>query len=231
MSLATKNAVVTGASRGIGRATAIALAGDGAAVALLARSSEALAEVAHAIEAAGGRAVAITCDVASSESVRAAADAVHQSLGAVDVLVNNAGTVLRKSLAETSDDEWRDQLAVNLDGPFYAIRAFASDLISRRGRIINIASIAGRQGTPMLSGYCASKHALVGLTRALAEELREHGVAVNAVCPGSVDTDMLRRGLPGAEPDMTPDDIAATVLFLAARAPAALTGSCVDVFG
>jgi NAD(P)-dependent dehydrogenase (short-subunit alcohol dehydrogenase family) len=109
-------------------------------------------------------------------------------------------------------------------------RAFGNDVRSQHGRIINIASIAGRQGTAGLAAYCAAKHAVVGFTRALAIEL--HGVAtVNAICPGSVDTQMLQEGLPGAIPDMTPNDIANTALFLAADAPTALTGSCMDVFG
>jgi NAD(P)-dependent dehydrogenase (short-subunit alcohol dehydrogenase family) len=122
-------------------------------------------------------------------------------------------------------------MAVNLDGVFYVTRAFADDLIARGGRIINIASIAGRQGTPLLASYCASKHGVVGLTRALAEELRGARVAVNAICPGSVDTDMLREGHPGGTANMTADDIARTAMFLAAEAPSALTGSCIDVFG
>jgi 3-oxoacyl-[acyl-carrier protein] reductase len=163
--------------------------------------------------------------------VNAAAKVLRTALGPIDILVNNAGAVLRKRSLEVTDAEWRSVLAVNLDGAFYTTRAFGSDLVAQRGRIINIASIAGRQGTPLLAAYCAAKHGVVGLTRALAEELREAGVCVNAVCPGSVDTAMLRQGMPGATPAMKPDDIARTVLFLAAEAPAALTGTCIDIFG
>jgi len=101
----------------------------------------------------------------------------------------------------------------------------------RQGRIVNVASISGRLGTPGLTAYCAAKHGVVGLTRALAEEIRADGLTVNAICPGSVDTDMLRVGMPGATPNMTPDDIAGVALYLAADAPPAMTGSCVDVFG
>ncbi len=229
--LAGQIAVVTGASRGIGAAIARRFAAEGAAVALLARSTDALAAVRAEIEAAGGRALAVTADVTDTAAVNAAADRVRAELGAPHVLVNNAGAALRRPLAETSDDEWRDVIATNLDGSFRCCRAFATDLAGNRGRIINISSIAGRQGTPLFTAYCAAKHGVVGLTRALAEELRDQGVSVNAICPGSVDTDMLRTAMPGAEPNMSPDDIATTALFLAAEAPDALTGTCIDVFG
>jgi len=126
---------------------------------------------------------------------------------------------------------WRRVLAVNLDGTFYVTRAFLPELTAASGRVINIASIAGREGTPLLAAYCAAKHGVVGLTRALAEELRTAKVSVNAICPGSVDTAMLREGLPGASADMSPDDIARTALFLAHAAPSALTGACIDVYG
>jgi NAD(P)-dependent dehydrogenase (short-subunit alcohol dehydrogenase family) len=101
----------------------------------------------------------------------------------------------------------------------------------KRGRFINVASISGRLGTAGLTAYCAAKHGVVGLTRALAEEVRGDGLSVNAICPGSVDTDMLRVGMPGATPRMTPEQIAQVALFLATDAPPAMTGSCVDVFG
>jgi NAD(P)-dependent dehydrogenase (short-subunit alcohol dehydrogenase family) len=229
--LAGKVAVVTGASRGIGRAIATHFADAGARVALLARSAEALAVASTDIARRGGSAIAVRCDVSQSAEVAAAAAEVRAALGAVDIVVNNAGSVLRKPALDIDDAEWRRVLAVNLDGTFFVTRAFGPDLVARGGRIINVASIAGRQGTPLLTAYCAAKHAVVGFTRALAEELRGAKVAVNAICPGSVDTEMLREGLPGVAPDMTPDDIARTALFLAAEAPQALTGACIDVFG
>ena len=227
-----KVAVVTGASRGIGRAIAGRLAGAGADLVLFARNRADLDRAAGEIgDLHGSSPLTVSVDVSDSRAVANAAARVQAERGAIDILVNNAGEVLRKPFATITDDEWRLIMAVNLDGAFYCTRAFASDLIARRGRVINIASIAGRRGTAMLTAYCAAKHGLVGLTRALAEEFRDHGVAVNAICPGSVDTSMLRRGLPDAEPLMAPDDVAATCLFLAAAAPPALTGSCVDLFG
>ena len=130
-----------------------------------------------------------------------------------------------------SDAQWAHVMAVNANGTFYVTRAFLPELVREHGRIINIASRAGREGTPPLAAYCAAKHAVVGFTRSLALELRAARVSVNAICPGSVDTEMLRTGLPDASPDMTPDDIAKTVEFLAVSAPSALTGTCIDVFG
>jgi len=226
--LAGGTAVVTGASRGIGRAIALRLAEAGADVALWARSADALAEVAAAI---GPRARAFVVDVADSVAVQRAADEVRRTMPPVRTVVNNAGSVLRKSTAEITDDEWRSVMAINADGTFFVTRAFLGDLTRTGGRIINISSRAGREGTPLLASYCAAKHAVVGFTRALAEELRAAKVSVNAICPGSVDTAMLREGLPDARPDMTPDEIARTAVWLAVDAPDALTGSCIDVFG
>lgn len=233
--LAGATVVVTGASRGIGRASALRLAEAGAELALWARDGAALQRVADEIRAAGGRAEPYVCDVTDSAAVDRAAELVRRAHAPVAVVVNNAGAVLRKPTVEIQDHDWRRVMAVNLDGTFHVTRAFLPDLVRAGeragGRIINISSIAGREGTALLAGYCAAKHAVIGLTRALAEELRTAKVSVNAICPGSVDTVMLREGMPGASPDMSPDDIARTVLFLACAAPSALTGSCIDVFG
>ena len=229
--LAGTTAVVTGASRGIGRAIALRLAEAGAEVALWARDQTALRAVATEITAAKGKARAIMVDVTDANAVDRAAELVRATMPAVRTVVNNAGAVLRKSTEAITDDEWRRVMAVNLDGTFYVTRAFLPDLERTQGRVINIASRAGREGTALLAAYCAAKHGVVGLTRALAEELRAGKVCVNAICPGSVDTAMLREGLPDASPDMTPDDIARTAMFLAHGAPAALTGACIDVYG
>jgi len=229
--LAGASAVVTGASRGIGRAIALRLAEAGAEVALWARDQAALRSVASEISAAKGKARAIVCDVSDPDAVNAAAQLVRATMPPLRVVVNNAGVVLRKSVESIEDPEWRRVMATNLDGTFFVTRAFLPALTHNGGRVINIASISGREGTALLSAYCAAKHGVVGLTRALAEELRAAKVSVNAVCPGSVDTAMLREGMPGARPDMSPDDVAKTVLFLAVQAPPALTGACIDIFG
>jgi NAD(P)-dependent dehydrogenase (short-subunit alcohol dehydrogenase family) len=228
-------AIVTGASRGIGRAIAHRIAHAGADVALWARDAGALQQVAAEIASFGGRAQAIVVDVSDSAAVNRAADLVRGTMPPVRVVVNNAGAVLRKPTIAISDAEWRRVMAVNVDGTFHVTRAFLVDLTRNGGRVINIASRAGREGTPLLAAYCAAKHAVVGLTRALAEELRAAKVSVNAICPGSVDTAMLREGLPGAVPAMSPDDIANAAVYLASPppygAPDAITGSCLDIYG
>ncbi len=212
-----KIAVVTGASRGIGQATGRLLAEAGARVVGCAR---------HAT----GDTVA--CDVGNAADVdRFVADVLNR-LGPPDVLVNNAGIAARGRLDETPIQTWDAVMDTNLRGTFLVTRGFLPAMRARgAGRIINVASISGRQGTANLTAYCAAKHGVVGMTRALAEEVREEGIAVNAVCPGSVDTEMLRVGMPGAKPDMSPADVANVIIYLAAYAPLALTGSCVDVFG
>jgi NAD(P)-dependent dehydrogenase (short-subunit alcohol dehydrogenase family) len=170
--------------------------------------------------------------VRSASDVARFRDAVLAEFGPPDVLINNAGIVARARLADLDEAVWHDVLGANLTGTFLVTRAFLPTMERKgAGRIINVASIAGRQGTPMLSAYCAAKHGVVGLTRALAEELRPAGIPVNAVCPGSVDTDMLAIGMPGGKPAMTPADVASVALYLAAEAPQAMTGSCLDVFG
>ena len=210
-------AVVTGASRGIGRAIAEALARAGAIVAGCSL---------HGAEST------VRCDVRSPSDVARFARQVETQHGAADILINNAGTVARAPLASLEEAAWDEVIGSNLKGTYLVSRAFLPGMLARGGgRIVNISSISGRQGTAGLTAYCAAKHGVVGFTRALAEEVRGAGIAVNAVCPGSVDTDMLRIGMPGAKPQMSPEDVAGVVLYLVAEAPPALTGSCVDVFG
>lgn len=233
MTLSGRTAVVTGGGRGIGRAIALELAGAGARVAVAARTAEEIGAVAREIGARGGAARAIRCDVSKADDVRELFHVAALELGPVDVLVNNAGVAVRRSLADLEEVDWDRTLDVNLKGAYLcsraALRGPAGMLGRRAGRIVNVGSISGTLGTPQLTAYCASKWGLTGLTKALAEELRESGVFVAAVLPGSVDTDMLRGS--GFAPAMQPADVAKVVAFLCGEAPFAMTGAAVEQFG
>jgi NAD(P)-dependent dehydrogenase (short-subunit alcohol dehydrogenase family) len=225
-------AVVTGASRGIGRSIAALFAKSGARVAGCALGTHAGSFLDDLSVDERSRCLHAACDVRVPGDILRFRDEVRTVLGATDILVNNAGVVARESAATMALATWNDVLASNLTGTFLVSQAFLPAMQSCRGaRIINVSSIAGRTGTPLLSAYCAAKHGVVGLTRALAEELRDDGIAVNAICPGSVDTEMLKQGMPGGTPKMTVEEVARVALFLAVDAPSALTGACIDVFG
>jgi 3-oxoacyl-[acyl-carrier protein] reductase len=229
VSFAPEVAVVTGASRGIGRATAIALARRGIRVALASRSRGALDSVRKEI---GGGAISIETDVSSESSVAVMVERTARELGPVDLLVNNAGTLARAPLSELDTASWDRVLDVNLRGAFLCTRAVLPSMVERgRGRIVNVSSISGKLGTPLLTAYCASKWGLLGFSLAAAEELRPKGIQVFAVCPGSVNTEMLQQGLPGAKPDMEPEDVASVIVYLGTEAPDAMTGAALDVFG
>ncbi|HEY7818260.1 MAG TPA: SDR family oxidoreductase, partial [Vicinamibacteria bacterium] len=200
-------AIVTGASRGIGRATALALARKGFSVGLAARSADALLALESEIRDMGGRALSILTDVSDEASVGAMVGTASRDLGPIDLLVNNAGTLIRAPVTETDSAGWDHVLGVNLKGAFLCTRAVLPSMIERRrGRIVNVSSISGKLGTPLLSAYCASKWGLLGFSLAAAEELKAQGVQVFSVCPGSVNTEMLQQGIPGAKPDMEPED-------------------------
>ena len=186
-------ALVTGGSRGIGRAICLGLAARGVAVAVnYVSNPEAAQEVVAAVEAAGGRGLAVQADVGTYEQVEAMVAQVLAHFGRVDILVNNAGIILRDPLLETSPDDWHRVFAVNVDGTFYCTQAVASHMVERGGggQIINISSINSAIGIARRSCYAATKGAIEAFTRVVALELAPHGIQVNVIAPGITETDM-----------------------------------------
>jgi 3-oxoacyl-[acyl-carrier protein] reductase len=215
-------ALITGASRGIGRATAMRLAADGRPVALMARSGDALDEVAAAIGAGGGRASVVACDVTEPRQVEAALGAIRERLGPVRVLVNNAGAFLDCPIEQMTPAAWARVLAVNVTASFFLTRAVWPDMVAGGGGVIvNIASKAAVQGYAGQAAYCASKAGMLGWARVAAIEGRPHGIRVHSICPGGVDTEFiagtaLAERLAG-QVMMRPEDVAEVVAFCVSR--------------
>jgi 2-deoxy-D-gluconate 3-dehydrogenase len=186
-----KVAIVTGGGRGLGRAISLALAEQGASVELAGRSLEPLAETVSAIQATKGKAVAHQCDVTEESNINDLVDLVVGKHGRIDILINNAGTIVRRPAIETTSEEWRRTVDINLGGTWFAcVAAGRRMLAARSGKIVNIASTAGAGGRAGMAAYCATKAGVINLTRALAVEWAPQGVYVNAIAPGQFDTDM-----------------------------------------
>ena len=253
MRLEGKVALVTGGGRGIGRAIALALARAGADVAVTARSVAEIEAVAREIRALGRKAAALPADVGDRFQVDASVETAGQSLGPVQILVNNAGMAVSAKLGDIDDPLWDRHLRVNLTGAFYASRAALPGMLAAGwGRIVNVASVTGRQGYPYVAAYVASKHGLLGLTRALALEVVQTGITVNAICPGYVATDLTwesaRRiqaktgrsydeavqSLAAFSPQrrlIEPEEVAAIAVYLASEEARGVTGQAWNVDG
>lgn len=237
-------ALVTGASSGIGRHLAEVLAASGARVALAARRADRLAELAREIEARGGQALPLACDVTQQASIKTAIATAEAQFGPLSILVNNAGVVVSKPLFEHSEEDWDHVVDTNLKGCWLVAREFAHHLVGlgRPGRIINIASVLGFRTIGRVPAYCAAKAGLLHLTHVLAMELARYGILVNALAPGYVETDFNReffqtpagKALIGRIPlkriGQAPD-LDGALLFLAAPASAYVTGAVISVDG
>jgi NAD(P)-dependent dehydrogenase (short-subunit alcohol dehydrogenase family) len=226
-------AIVTGASRGIGAATAEAIAAAGAHVVLAARDRDALAAVARRIEAAGGQATPVPTDVSKSGDVEHLFASAGET-GPPAALVCAAGVLTSAPFDETTRDIWEETLGVNLTGSFLCCRAaFTAMRAAGEGRIVNIASLSGVYATekfPGLAAYNVSKYGVIGLTEAIAVEGREHGISAICVSPGAVDTQMLRKANPQLRPGLTPGDVAELILALLDSPLAPASGANIPLF-
>ncbi|MBN62692.1 MAG: 3-oxoacyl-[acyl-carrier-protein] reductase [Gemmatimonadetes bacterium] len=238
-----KVALVTGGSRGIGRAIALRLGQEGADVAVCARNVEAAGEVASEIEGLGRKCLVRACDVADAEQAGALIAATIEELGQLDILVNNAGVTRDNLLMRMKEEDWDEVLAINLKGAFNCARAAVRPMLKARGgRIVNITSVVGLQGNAGQVNYAASKAGLIGLTKSLARELASRGITANAVAPGLVpETGMTGELAAEVQQQMlsavplgragTPEDVAHAVAFLASEQAAYITGQVLAVDG
>lgn len=253
MELLGKVALVTGGGRGIGRAIAVALAEAGADLAVVARSADEIAETASLVEGLGRKALALPLNVGDSVAVERAVSEVQEALGPISVLVNNAGVAPSLKFQETTDDLWARTMQVNMSGAFFFCRNVLPGMLAQGwGRIINIASTAAKVGYMYNAAYVVSKHGMLGLTRALALEVAKRGITVNAVCPGFVETDIVktavanlvaktgrseedaRKTLAGMSPQgrlINPEEIASCVRYLASEAARGINGQGIVIDG
>ena len=234
MDLTGRVALITGAGRGIGRAIALVFARDGARVAVTGRTKERRDRVAEEIVAGGGEALSFALDVTKADQVSDAMREVISAWGQIDILVNNAGVIIGNTpIWATTVEDWDTIMNVDLRGLFLCCHAVIPHMMERReGIIINLGSASGRRADESYGAYTAAKWGVVGYTISLARSLRPHGIRVNGINPGWVDTDMSRALNPAGDPQWsTPEEIAQAALFLATKAPRDMTGQFIDVFG
>jgi 3-oxoacyl-[acyl-carrier protein] reductase len=240
--LSGQTAIVTGASRGIGKAIALRLAAAGAKVACVARSADKLKETADAITAAGGTAEVHPCDVIDSSAVTKLVEDLAEKWGGLDIVVNNAGITKDTLIPRMEDEQWDAVIATNLKSVFLFTRAASLIMMRKRsGRIINISSVSGLMGNPGQSNYSASKAGVIGFTRTVAQELASRKVTVNAVCPGFIASEMTAAMGPALDEFVKTripskrlgeaDEVADAVLYLASDSAAYITGEVITIDG
>ena len=251
--LSGQSALVTGASRGIGRAVALTLAGAGASVAVTARSANDLETLVGEIRAAGGRALALPCDLTQLDHLESLVSSCQREYGQLNILVNNAGVTEGVKFADMTFESWSRVQRINVDGAMRLMQLAIAGMATRgSGRIINIASIAGKAGLRYSAAYTASKHALLGLTRSVALDYAARGVTLNCVCPGWVQTEMIETTLQNIQEKtgrsreeathslvkdvpmarlIAPEEVAALVAFLASSFAAGITGQGINIDG
>ncbi|MFT4032051.1 MAG: 3-ketoacyl-ACP reductase [Siphonobacter sp.] len=215
-SLQGKNALITGASRGIGRAITLALAAEGVNVGLLARSEKDLSELAAEVKALGVKAVTCAADIADRTAVTIAVEQIKNRLGSIDILINNAGTASFGTFLDLEPETWENIIKVNLLGTYYTTRAVLPGMIdAKTGDIINISSTAGQRGAALTSAYSAAKFGVIGLTESLMQEVRKHNIRVSVLTPSTIATDLaIELNLTDGNPDKVaqPEDLAELVI-------------------
>ncbi len=247
MRLAGKVAVITGAASGIGRATALEFAKEGAAVVAADINAAGAGDTVHAIKFFGGKAIAAAVDVADAASVRTLAERSLEAFGRIDVLFNNAAIQVSKTIEDTTEEEWARQMAVNVGGIFLCSKVFLPHLRASRGTIINMSSVNGFFVEPGCAGYCATKGAIIALTKAMAIDHGREGIRVNCICPGYIDAGlaeayfqaqadpaaarMAAGGLHALGRIGRPEEVARAAVFLASGEASFMTGAAVVVDG
>jgi NAD(P)-dependent dehydrogenase (short-subunit alcohol dehydrogenase family) len=235
MRFQNRTILVTGAGRGIGRSIALRFAEEGGRVALIARTTADLEETARRIASLGGRCAVLSADITQAGAAEDCVARAEASLGKIDILVNNAGLYLWRPFLSLPPEDWDRVIATNLTGAANFCRAVLPGMVERRsGRIVSVSSIHGMRGDANVVAQSAAKFGLIGLTQGLAREFRAYNIAVNAVCPGTVENKKDEGGGQHSEPlaeKLWPRDVARAVLFLASDEAAAITGTALEVFG